>query len=460
MPSRTPTATLLLLALAAAPAAVATPAMRYQLSLDDGAAQLSVRACPLVPSIRRLELDGQRTARLSDLRSTGAGPERPLQLRRDGLAPPAGDACIEYRVDLTTVDQTRGRRGRFTVTDPRGWLLAPRDRELREALVELELPDGMAASVPWTELDAGRYRIAASPQARPALVAFGELRRDRFEVGGTRFELALVGEGLDRERIRDWLRAAAIAVDSVDGGLDVPSVQLLVLQTPRRDEPVPWGMVLRGGGPAVMLQVAPDATARELSDDWTATHEFSHLLMPYVRADDTWLREGMAAYYQYVARARAGQYDEREAWEGIMRGFDRGRGDLTGRTLAEDSRRRRGAYRRLHWSGAAIVLMADAALRADGHAGMDQILSAIRPDFPPDGVRYGADELLAAMDGAAGRPVLVPLSERWLGSRSFPELRPLLAELGIRWDGEQLSLDEDAPLAAVRRAIMAPVGSD
>ena len=58
----------------------------------------------------------------------------------------------------------------------------------------------------------------------------------------------------------------------------------------------------------------PDRPLDDLRTDWTATHEFSHLLLPYVSRRDRWLSEGLASYYQNVLRARDGRLSETDAW--------------------------------------------------------------------------------------------------------------------------------------------------
>ena len=48
--------------------------------------------------------------------------------------------------------------------------------------------------------------------------------------------------------------------------------------------------------------VDASASSRDLRTDWTASHEFAHLLLPYV--SDKWVSEGVASYYQNVLQAR------------------------------------------------------------------------------------------------------------------------------------------------------------
>ena len=123
-------------------------------------------------------------------------------------------------------------------------------------------------------------------------------------------------------------------------------------------EPVPWAHVLRGGGVAAEFYVDRTRSLDELRRDWTATHELSHMLLPYINRGDAWLSEGFASYYQNVLRARAGMLAPEQAWNKLYRGFQRGRDGTRGRTLAEASRSmgRDRAFMRVYWSGAAIAL--------------------------------------------------------------------------------------------------------
>ena len=129
-------------------------------------------------------------------------------------------------------------------------------------------------------------------------------------------------------------------------------------------EAVPFARVMRDGGFTVQFFVNQQAPLAEYLADWTATHEFSHLLLPYVQRSDAWVSEGFASYYQNVLMARAGVLDERA----------RGRSCSTASivdvasattTRSIESIRRRGPnmLMRMYWSGAAVALMADVELR-------------------------------------------------------------------------------------------------
>ena len=73
-----------------------------------------------------------------------------------------------------------------------------------------------------------------------------------------------------------------------------------------------------------MLTVDTSHDLDAFLDSWTASHELSHLLLPYISRREAWLGEGFASYYQNVLRARAGMLSQREAWQKLHAGFERG----------------------------------------------------------------------------------------------------------------------------------------
>ena len=68
-----------------------------------------------------------------------------------------------------------------------------------------------------------------------------------------------------------------------------------LLPVGKRSEPVPFGRVIRDGGETIELFVNPDQPMSSFYEDWTATHELSHMLLPYVARRDAWLSEGFAS---------------------------------------------------------------------------------------------------------------------------------------------------------------------
>ena len=85
---------------------------------------------------------------------------------------------------------------------------------------------------------------------------------------------------------------------------------------------------------------------------------------------------------------------------------------------------------------------------------MQDALRAIRAASGGNAARWSPDRALRVGDEAVGSPVL---SDRYRDMRQqavSPDLGALFAQLGVRSAAD--AFDESAPLADIRRAIMAP----
>ncbi len=225
-------------------------------------------------------------------------------------------------------------------------------------------------------------------------------------------------------------------------------------------EAVPWAQVQRGGGPAAHFYIDQYRPLDEFRSDWTATHELSHMLLPFVARRDAWLSEGFASYYQNVLRARAGMITPEQAWEKLYAGFARGRDGTRGDPLAEVSREmyRRGAFMRVYWSGAAIALLADVELRrqSGGRASLDVALRRLADCCLPSHRTWTAREVLARLDEMTGTAVFMDLYADHADSRRFPEIGGASAALGIIERDGGLDFSDDPVATRLRRAIMSP----
>ena len=369
--------------------------------------------------------------------------------------------CLAY----TTRLEDRGQRwlelrGDARVTDPRDWLLMPWQGTRAE--LRFELPAGMTVSAPWPPLDGQKaYRLGLTDPYWKAAVAIGRFHTDSVRAGGTRLRLAVLpgGGGPDNADTRAWVAEAADAVGAVHGALPFNAPQVMVVPVGASSEPTPYARVLRGGGVGLQFFVDPTRPVSQFSADWTATHEFSHLLLPYVSRNDAWLSEGLASYYQNVLRSRDGRLAQQQAWSELLSGFERGRrGARRGFTLDEAARdwSGRGATMRIYWSGAAIMLKADVELRrqTDGRQSLDTALAAFAECCIAPGRVWQADELLRRLDRLTGTRIFSSLRRRYERSDEFPEVTTTLRRLGVVERDSRVRLDEEAPLAGVRDAIM------
>lgn len=389
-------------------------------------------------------------------------------LARDGESFPldgvGGDATIRYRVDLARlVDDRHGNRvGNDVCASPGLFLLRPNFLpDATAASLALHVPPGETASVPWPQDAAGTYLLDETAFRWRGFAAFGRMERHEVRAAGATLDVVL----LDRPHaatwpgIERWIARAADAVASLYGSFPVPRAQI-VLRPVASNDAVPFGETQRGGGPAVLLLMGDEARDADFADDWVAVHEFAHLGMPAIPEQDAWLSEGFITYYQVVLMGRAGYFDERGAWDDMAAGFERGAGQRGGgRTLAETSAAmgRTHAYFRVYWGGAAIALLFDAELRRStaGARSLDDAIREVHRAFAGHGAEASAADIVRHLDAWLGRPLFSELSAGPLASKEFPDTAALLARLGVvRRDG-RTSLDDDAPDAASRRAIMA-----
>ncbi|MBC7172352.1 MAG: hypothetical protein H5U40_08005, partial [Polyangiaceae bacterium] len=327
--------------------------------------------------------------------------------------------------------------------------------------VVFDAPAGVSVSTAWPS-DGRVYRPARSFLDREAHLAFGkDLELSRFEVAGAQVErarlpgtLAITDDELDA-----WLARALRAVASLVGRFPHDRVQVVIVPVSRGTDPVPFGLVRRGGGASVLLLMSERAELAALDRDWVAVHELSHLLFPRVARPDAWLGEGLATYYQEVLRSRAGLIAPRDAWRRLIAEFTRGRRDASELPLGVESERMMETRRfhRVYWSGAAFGLLADLELRRRGTS-LDALIAERSSELVSADGSVTALELLAALERPLGSGVLTTLADGFERTRGFPDVSSALAALGIRVDEDGEVSFSDAPEARALRAAI--VGGD
>ncbi len=292
----------------------------------------------------------------------------------------------------------------------------------------------------------------------PSYSAIGQPTIRHLHVGGGDLEVALLGPEFahDPGPALALVEDGARALTTVHGDFPRPHVQVIVVPV-HGDSTVFFGKVVRGGGVAVHLLVNPTATAAELVGSWTATHEFQHVGLPFIR--DPWMGEGFASYYTELTRTRLGHRDEATGWAKLDAAFRRGRRgghEASLRTLSRNTNSWL-AYQRVHWNGAALAFLMDVALRKRTHnrLGLDDAIRALHPHMNHPR-RIPAESVLEIWDAWLGEPLFSAIAARHLDSRQFPDLTAAYAWLGVIVDGDTVTLDDSAPGAAARRAMMAP----
>lgn len=455
----------------------AAGAWRYTVRPDAALTRLEVELCFDGPTPSALVADLPSAAEPLDWARDAEGRALPVDVEAGQIDTSSlgRDACMRYQVNVErALAQDRARDARLLgdalLLRVSLWLWRPK-RVLDDPSVTLEfaMPEGvgMRASVPWTQTAGGdAYVVPWTTFRWRSQVVLGPLEIERFTAAGAEFSVTtLDGEGapaLTAAGRRRWISTAAETVAQLYGAFPVPRVQLLVLPIDT-SEPVAFGLTSRGGGASVLLLIGRDAPDDAFVGEWVAIHEFLHLSMPFIEAEDVWLSEGFVTYYTSVLRTRAGFRDEQDAWESILAGVERGRRSAQELSLREASvhMNERHVYDRVYWGGAAIALLSDVALRqgSDGRRSLDDAMRALHACCANSPRRWSAEDVYGVLDEWAGGAELRTIRDRELDRADYVELAPALRALGVQIEDDRVILTTGGRSAAVRGAIMGSSGA-
>jgi len=453
--------------LLASAAVGASDAHEYVVNVDANLEQMRIEAHFATPVNDVSARSGAASRFLDDARDCDSNEALANRGRRFSI-PRRGISCISYSVDLQQAAAAERRNDTLSpqniVVSPAVWLWHPPINSRSRIIVQFVLEGDTVASVPWPPIDSHdhSYEVVSSPRNAKAMAAFGRFIYSEEQIPGTRLRIALLrprGE-IDSATIIDWVRDTAGNVGLAYGRFPNPSPHIVVLPVGRSgwqgDSPVPFGRVLRDGGDSVELFIDERRPIEDFYDDWTATHEFSHLMLPFVRSPHRWISEGFAQYYQNVLLTRAGQYDERRAWQKLYEGFERGRKSRP--ELSPNEAAERGveaATMKIYWSGAIIALLADVELRqrSDGRESLDFALDRLQRCCLPAATSWSGTQLFEKLDSFVTQPVFMPLYDQYADTRGFPDIVPIFERLGVEVANDRVSLRDDAELTEIRRAI-------
>ncbi len=452
----------------------AKQAWHYTATLDPDVTRIDVRLCFEGPPGDRLVIRDPRAA--DYIERVHHGERRiPRTGRTFSLERVSAGDCIEYAVDLTAMARAEGFsrharvEGESMLLRQSMWLWYPRGLpEDVGVTMTLELPEGVEASVPWTPMPGEdrnartcRFELDSTAFWWIGYNAFGALGVQRFEAGGTQVEVATLDVPMHAtpEGLRTWATDAVLSSAELFGDYPREHLQVLVLPVDGGGSgPVYFGMAGRGGGSGVYILMDDQAEDAELVGGWTTVHELLHHGMPFI--DEPWMAEGWVSYYTELQRTRMGHRDEREGWQKLYEAFGRGRRTRRPGTLAEvsESMHETFGYQRVYWGGAAIAFALDVMLREDsgGERSLDDAMRHLRACCGDARHKWSAQELLEELDAWYGKPLFTEVAGELLSADGFPRVEDTFDRLGVETFGGRVNLDDEHPMAAQRRDIMAP----
>jgi len=282
--------------------------------------------------------------------------------------------------------------------------------------------------------------------------AFARSDKVQLRLGAGTLEVAVApGEfDLSRETVLGWIERCAKAVAAFYGTLPDPKAKLLVVPTEGRG--VHSGRTFGYPSAASRIELGRSTSGEDLARDWVLVHELVHHAFPMMHDSHHWIEEGLATYIEPLARAQAGVLSPESVWRDLIEGLPHGLPRPGDRGLDYTP-----TWGRTYWGGALFCLLADIEIRArTGNAkGLQDALRGIVAEGGRISRSWPIERALEVGDRATGVPVLTELYAQMKDRPLDVDLDALWRQLGVRLSGGEIRFDDNAPLAAIRRAITA-----
>lgn len=269
---------------------------------------------------------------------------------------------------------------------------------------------------------------------------------------------ALVRVDFDRAAFADggvellaWVRRSAQIVARYYGRFPEHPLDLRVIA--ESGDGVQGGTTYANPAAFMRLRLGRDVTPAQLRADWVLVHEMTHLALPDTGEEHAWLSEGIATYVEGVARVQAGNRDEADVWREELRAMPRGLPQANDRGMDHTH-----TWGRTYWGGAMFCLLADVEIhkRSANRFGLQDALREILARSGGLAADWPIGKVLRTGDAATGTTALEDLYARMKDTPVSPDLPAVWRSLGVEPAGATVRLDDAAPLASIRQAIMRP----
>jgi hypothetical protein len=269
-------------------------------------------------------------------------------------------------------------------------------------------------------------------------------------LGGSRIDVTIESGNLklSQAELMHWVQTAGEAVATYYGRYPVPHLVLRII--PFQGNGVRHGQTWGRRGGLIKIGIGSETQAPELAGDWMLTHEMVHLSFPSVADEHHWIEEGIATYVEPIARIQAKQLSASQMWADVFR--DMPKGVLQRREKGLDHTH---TWASTYWGGALFCFLADVEIRkqTQNQKGLQDALRGILDAGGDIRQDWKLEDALKVGDQATGVSVLTQLYAKMKDQPMDVDLPAMWKQLGIESDGKTVRFIDDAPLAAIRRAI-------
>ena len=272
-------------------------------------------------------------------------------------------------------------------------------------------------------------------------------------IGGSRIDVTIQSSEtpnapLSQPDVMKWVQFAAESVATYYMHFPVPHLTLRVISFDGTG--VRHGMTWGRDGGLIVIHAGNKTTPAEFAEDWMLTHEMIHLAFPSMADEHHWIEEGISVYVEPIARIRAGHWTALQMWSDLVRDMPKGfpKADDAGMDHTH-------TWGRTYWGGALFCFVADVEIRKQtkNKKGLEDALRGILNAGGDINEDWALEKALKTGDHAAGVDVLEKLYAEWKDKPMQVDLAAMWKQLGVEADGGAVRLNDEAPLAAIRRAI-------
>lgn len=304
-------------------------------------------------------------------------------------------------------------------------------------------------------LAAGLALAGLSQAVRAQTAALPGITQEIIEIGQARIELntAPTLNADTRAEASAWIKRSGEVVAAYLGRFPVAKSKITLLTV--RGKGVSSGFTFNAtgpnGGPSIRVQVGNETTRAGFLEDWIMVHEMVHLGIPQLPRQNNWFHEGAATYVEIIARAQAGLTNWDLVWSQLIKRMHLGQPEAGDAGLDNTH-----TWGRTYWGGALFCLLADVEIRkrSNNRMGFQDAMGGLTKAGTNYSQSWTLLQTLQVADKATGQSVLTEQYARMGGTPVVADLSQLWADMGISISGNTVSLNEDAPLAGARRAIV------
>jgi hypothetical protein len=272
------------------------------------------------------------------------------------------------------------------------------------------------------------------------------------DVGTSQIDVSVTTDSLklSDSQLKQWVQNAADAVIAYYRHFPVKHVLLQIRSYDGAG--VRGGQTFAAHGGFIRIAVGTQTTADDLHSDWMLTHEMVHLTFPSMPDQNHWIEEGIATYVEPIARIQAGQFNASRMWFELVRDMPKGQPQSGDQGLDHTH-----TWGRTYWGGALFCFLADIEIRkqTQNEKGLQDALRGILDSGGDMLQDWDLPHALNAGDQSVGVNVLMKLYQKMRDAPMNVDLDSLWKQLGISVENGSAQFHDEAPLAAIRKAITA-----